>query len=165
MLLYGALDFPQSSFPSAPFFFFPPVCHLCSLRESHTFQKHVNLRGCMCLFFFFFFSCFPQPSYFDSVLPLFPPPGLFRLVLAHLGAEHLHLELVSHGCGAAGTCRLHGSPCVRTSFSIPGATYPLRQSPTAVLATGDSPGKGSQSQEGFLCPKTQAHANGLAGCY
>lgn len=91
--------------------------------------------------------------------------GLFRLVLAHLGAEHLHLELVSRGCGAAGTCRLHGSPRVRTSCSIPGATYPLRQSPTAVLATGDSPGKGSQSQEGFLCPKTQAHANGLAGCY
>lgn len=128
-------------------FFFPPVCHLCSFRESHTFQNHVNLRGCMWFFFFFFPSCFPLQSYFESVLPLFPPPGLFRLVLAHLRAEHLHLDLMSRGCGTAGTCRLHGHPWVRTSCSIPGARYPLRQSPTAVLAIGVSPKKGSQSQE------------------
>lgn len=160
----GLWTFHRAPFQVLLFFFPPRLSSLQPQRKSHI-SKACEFERVYVSFLFFFFSCFPQPSYFDSVLPLFPPPGLFRLVLAHLGAEHLHLELVSRGCGAAGTCRLHGSPRVRTSCSIPGATYPLRQSPTAVLATGDSPGKGSQSQEGFLCPKTQAHANGLAGCY
>lgn len=141
------------TFHTAPFqvlIFFPSCLSSLQLQRKSHISKPCEFERVYVVFFFFFFpSCFPLQSYFESVLPLFPPPGLFRLVLAHLRAEHLHLDLMSRGCGTAGTCRLHGHPWVRTSFSIPGARYPLRQSPTAVLAIGVSPKKGSQSQEGL----------------
>ena len=94
----------------------------------------------------FFFFCFPRRSYFKSVLPLFPPPGLFCLVLGHLRSGHPHSEVLSPVWGEAAGC-LGG------------------QSPGAVLAVGGSPRNEDQSLDRCLYPETQDHAAGLAGCY
>lgn len=125
---------------------FPGAPSLSSLqphRNSHIFKACEFERVCGDFFFFF---CFPQQSYFKSVLPLFPPPGLFCLVLAHLRSGHLHQR-----------CRLRFWRGGGTAGCLGG------QSPSATLAVGGSLGKGDQSLEGCLYLDTQDHAAGLAG--
>lgn len=141
----------MSTLPRAPFSLELLVCHLCSLRETHTFQKHVSLRGRVCLSFFF---CFPQQSYFKSVLPLLPPPGLFCLVLAHLGSalggDGSWLGgLQGHADQAAPA--LGPSTC-RSRVLLLCWLWKVQQ------------GRG-QSQEECLHPETQDHAAVQAGCY
>lgn len=134
---------------------FPGAASLSSLqpqRNSHIFKVCEFERVCGGIFFFF-----PQESYFKSVLPLFPPPGLFCLVLTHLRSGHLHLEMVSPVLWG---CRLPGGPF---GCSCPEEEYLQEQSPGTALAIGGSPGNWGQSLEECLHHKTQDHAAGLAG--